>query len=148
MEVGGRSVLLHHGSPVNLGGAASAGGGHEIVLTSGSGGHFFATGSINGKTARFVVDTGATAVAIGRADAERLGLDYRSGIPVPMNTANGVVPGHLVMLNSVRLGDVDTYNVQAVIVPAPMETVLLGNSFLSRFQMRRDNDTLRLEKKP
>jgi aspartyl protease family protein len=149
VEVGGRAVTLRQGSPVNLGGAGgSSSGGHEIVLTAGLGGHFYATGSINGKSARFVVDTGATAVSIGSAEADRMGLDYRRGQQVALSTANGTVPGYLVTLSSVRIGDVDTYNVQAVVVPAPMENILLGNTFLSRFQMKRDNDTMRLEKKP
>ncbi|MEW6703679.1 MAG: retropepsin-like aspartic protease [Pseudomonadota bacterium] len=147
VEYGGRAVVLRQGSPVNLGGAATAGSGREIVLTAGMGGHFFANGSINGKAARFVVDTGATAVAIGQPDADRLGLDYRRSPPIPMGTANGVVPGYRVMLNSVRIGDVDTFNVQAVVVPAAMEYVLLGNTFLTRFSMNRDSDTLRLEKR-
>jgi aspartyl protease family protein len=77
-----------------------------------------------------------------------MGLDYRRGQQVALSTANGTVPGYLVTLSSVRIGDVDTYNVQAVVVPAPMENILLGNTFLSRFQMKRDNDTMRLEKKP
>ncbi len=147
VEFGGKTLVLRQGSPVNLGGAASAGSGREIVLSVGSGGHFFANGSINGKPARFVVDTGATAVAMSQADADRLGLDYRKSPPIPMGTANGVVPGYRVLLNSVRIGDVDTFNVQAVVVPAAMEYVLLGNTFLTRFSMKRDSDTLRLEKR-
>jgi aspartyl protease family protein len=148
VEYGGRSVVLRQGSPVNLGGAAAAGSGREIVLSAGSGGHFFANGSINGKAARFVVDTGATTVAIGQADADRMGLDYRNSAPIPMGTANGVVPGYRVVLNSVRIGDVDTYNVPAVVLPSMMDHVLLGNSFLTRFSMKRDSDTMRLEKRP
>jgi aspartyl protease family protein len=148
VEVGGRTLTLRQGSPVNLGRSGAVAGGNEIVLSAGLGGHFFASGSINGKAARFVVDTGATAVSIGRADADRMGLDYLHGQQIALSTANGVVPGYAVLLNSVRIGDVDTYNVPAVVVPAPMDTVLLGNTFLSRFQMKRDNDTMRLERKP
>jgi aspartyl protease family protein len=48
----------------------------------------------------------------------------------------------------VRIGDVEVFNVEAAIVPAAMSHVLLGNSFLTRFQMRRDNDTLTLVKRP
>ncbi|MED5618686.1 retropepsin-like aspartic protease family protein [Ideonella sp. BN130291] len=148
VEFGGRSLALRHGTPVSMGGAASGGGGQEIVLSAGLGGHFLANGSINGKAARFMVDTGATAISIPQADADRMGLNYRSGRMIPMNTANGTVPGYLINLTSVRIGDVETYNVQAVVMPAPMEHILLGNTFLSRFQMKRDNDTLRLEKRP
>ena len=149
VEVGGHTVALRHGSPVNLGRAtAGAPSGREIVLSAGSGGHFYANGSINGKAVRFVVDTGATAVAIGKPDADQLGLDYRSGRQITMGTANGMAPGHLITLNSVRIGDVDTYNVQAVVMPTAMDYVLLGNTYLSRFQMKRDSDTMRLEKTP
>jgi aspartyl protease family protein len=148
VEFAGRKVQLRHGTPVSMGGAPSGGGGQEIVLSAGLGGHFLTNGSINGKAARFMVDTGATAVSIPQVDADRMGLNYRSGRMVAMNTANGTVPGYIVNLTSVRIGDVDTYNVPAVVMPAPMDHILLGNSFLSRFQMKRDNDTLRLEKRP
>ena len=62
-------------------------------------------------------------------------------------TANGPVPIHRVMLNSVRLGDVEVYNVEAVVMPAQMSHVLLGNSFLTRFQMKRENDRMTLTKR-
>jgi aspartyl protease family protein len=50
-----------------------------------------------------------------------------------------------VVLSSVRVGDVEIANVAAVVTPQPMPMILLGNSFLSRFQMRREADTMRLE---
>jgi aspartyl protease family protein len=147
VESGGRTTVLRQGSPVNLGGGASSGGGREIVLAAGPGGHFVTSGSINGKAARFVVDTGATVVSIGQADADRMGLDYKKGQRIPLGTANGVVPGYALNLTTVRVGDVDVYNVPAVVVPAPMEYVLLGNSFLSRFSMKQESNTLKLEKR-
>ena len=61
--------------------------------------------------------------------------------------ANGAVPVHRVSLNVVRVGEVEVSNVEAIVMPAQMPYVLLGNSFLSRFQMRRDNDVLRLERR-
>jgi aspartyl protease family protein len=63
-------------------------------------------------------------------------------------TANGMVPVHRVMLTSVRVGDVQVYNVEALVVPGQMPYVLLGNSFLTRFQMKRENDVMTLEKRP
>jgi aspartyl protease family protein len=117
------------------------------VLTAGSGGHFITTGSINGRSAQFVVDTGATNVAMGIADAERLGIAYRKGTETQASTANGVVTGWHVNLASVRIGDVEVYNVQATVVPSSTSYVLLGNSFLSRFQMRRDNNQMVLERR-
>ena len=64
------------------------------------------------------------------------------------STANGTVPVHVLTLSAVRVGGVTVSNVTAVVVPAAMPYVLLGNSFLGRFSMRRDSDTLRLELRP
>ena len=59
--------------------------------------------------------------------------------------ANGPVAVQRITLTRVRVGDVEVANVEAVVVPATMPYVLLGNSFLTRFQMRRENDVMRLE---
>ena len=153
VEVGGRRQLLVAGaSPVRVGAAdAAASGGvgaTEIVLTAGSGGHFTTAGQINGKAVTFLVDTGATAIAMGQSDADRLGVNYRDAPRGFAGTANGRVPISLVTLSSVRVGEVEIANVQAVVMPMSMEHVLLGNSFLTRFQMKRDNDVMRLTKRP
>ena len=146
VEVKGKRVSLRLGdAQVNLGGRQSEGGGRQIVLSAESGGHFFSSGSINGKTVRFLVDTGATNVSMSQEDADRIGLDYKNGPRGLTRTANGVIPVYGTNLTSVRVGDVVVYNVDATIVPGQMSHVLLGNSFLTRFQMRRDNDKLTLE---
>lgn len=148
VEVKGQRVALQlGGSPANLGGGASEGTGGQIVLTAESGGHFYTSGSINGRSVRFLVDTGATNVTMSQAEAERIGLDYKSGPRGFTQTANGTVPVYRVVLTSVRIGDVQVYNVAAVVLPAPMNHLLLGNSFLDRFQMRRQNDRLTLDKR-
>lgn len=148
VEVNGKRVALQlGGSPANLGGVASAGTGDRIVLTSSSGGHFVTSGTVNGSAARFVVDTGATTVTMGASDAERLGIDYKKGQLGISHTANGMVRAYGVTLASVRIGDVQVYNVEATVLPTAMPFMLLGNSYLDRFQMRRENDTLTLEKK-
>ena len=134
-------------TPAQLGAAPPRTAAREIVLTAGSGGHFTAAGSINGKQVRFMVDTGATLVSLGREDADRLGLDLSSARRGSTQTANGTVPIWLVTLNSVRVGDVELANVGAAVVPMAMPVVLLGNSFLARLQMKRDNDVMRLELK-
>jgi aspartyl protease family protein len=149
VEVSGRRVTLQLGSAqVNLGGAASAGSGSRIVLTAGSGGHFVTQGSINGKSVSFIVDTGATHVALSQSVAEHIGLNYRNGQRSVGQTANGPTVAYRVTLDSVRIGDVLVYNVDAAVLPAGMEQVLLGNSFLTRFQMKRENDMLTLDKRP
>ena len=148
IDVDGQTTVLRIGAPVNMGGSTRGESSNQIVLTAGPGGHFITNGTINGRPVQFLVDTGATAISIGQGEADRIGLDYRNGTRVMTSTANGNAPGYLVTLTTVRVGEVSVHNVQAVIVPAAMDQVLLGNTFLTRFQMRRDNDTLRLEKKP
>lgn len=152
VEVGGRRQTLALGAAqVSLGGAAGgpAGGegGSRITIAVGSGGHFVTGGSINGKAVRFLVDTGATSISMSEAEAKRLGIDYTKGQAGIARTANGAVQAHRVSLANVRVGDVNVYDVDAVVVPASMEMILLGNSFLSRFQMRRDADVLVLDKR-
>jgi aspartyl protease family protein len=149
VEVAGKRLALRLGGvQVNLSGAAAPAGGEQIVLTAASGGHFFSDGSINGKAVRFLVDTGATNISMSQAEAERIGLKFRDGQRALSNTANGLIPVHRVSLNVVRVGDVQIYNVDATVVPSQMDHVLLGNSFLTRFQMKRENDTLTLDKRP
>ena len=142
---GARSTVRLGEAPVSVG--ARGGGGRKIVLMSDSRGHFVNQGLINGRVMQFMVDTGATTVAIGKPDADRMGLDYQNGQPVIMNTANGVAQGWRLRLNSVRIGEVEVLNVDAIVTPQAMPYVLLGNSFLGSFQMTRNNDQMVLEKR-
>ncbi|KAB2898546.1 MAG: TIGR02281 family clan AA aspartic protease [Burkholderiaceae bacterium] len=117
------------------------------MLTADSRGHFINTGLINGQVMQYMVDTGASTVAIGRPDADRMGLDYANGQPVRMGTANGVGMGWRLKLDSVRIGDVEVFGVEAIVTSQPMPFVLLGNSFLAEFQMTRNSDQMVLEKR-
>jgi aspartyl protease family protein len=146
IEVGGHQQSLRLGGTW-AGGGVSGGSGDRIVLPMGPGGHFTGTASINGHSTRFVVDTGATLVSIGRDEAARLGLDLSGGSGVSIMTANGAVGAVTLTLSSVRVGDVTLSNVPAVVTPQSIGVVLLGNSFLSRFQMRSESDSLVLVKK-
>lgn len=149
VEVGGQRQTLRVGdAPVSVGRAAPAGGGGQrIVLTADARGHFLPPGQINGREVQFMVDTGATSVALGESDARRINLKYEDGQRVRVNTANGQAVAHVVQLDSVRIGDVTVYGVEALVTPQSMSYVLLGNSFLNRFQMQRQNDQLTLEKR-
>ncbi|MCA0243708.1 MAG: TIGR02281 family clan AA aspartic protease [Proteobacteria bacterium] len=149
VEYGGRVQTLRVGaSPVAVGGAPAGGNrGREIVLVAGPGGHFITGGSINGQAVSFLVDTGATTIALSQAEAARIGLDLSNGRRGLTSTANGVVPVIGVTLSSVRVGEVEVINVPAAVIPASMPHVLLGNSFLTRFNMRRENDVMRLERR-
>lgn len=148
VEAGGKRVALRMDQPVSIGGSGGGGGGGtRIVLPVSSGGHFMTQGAINGRSVNFMLDTGATTVALSAADAQRIGLDFSKGQPVRVNTANGIAQGWRVRLNSVRVGDVEVYDVEAIVSQQPMPYVLLGNSFISRFSMRRDADQMVLEKR-
>jgi aspartyl protease family protein len=147
VEIGGKRLTLRLGeSPASVGGRGVASTG-RIVLPADHGGHFFGQGSINGQAVQFMVDTGASTVSIGASDAERMGLNSRSGRSVNISTANGAAQGWRLTLRSVRLGDVEVFDVDAVVSPQPMPFVLLGNSYLNRFQMKRDNDQMILERR-
>ena len=149
VEIKGKRHTLRIGdSQVSVGGSGGAPvRGNRIVMTAGSNGHFLSQGTINGRAVQFMVDTGASVVGLGVSEAERVGLDYKSGRQVRMQTANGMAPAWLVKLASVRIGDVEIHDVDAVVGAQPMPYVLLGNSFLSRFQMRRDNEQMVLERR-
>lgn len=149
LEIAGKRHSLRVGdAPASVGGGGATGAsGNKIVLPVGTGGHFYATGQINGRTVQMLVDTGATGVAISAADAERIGIDYKSGRPMQASTANGVINGWRVTLASVRVGDVVVREVDAAVTSGSMPYVLLGNSFLGRFQMTRTNDQMVLGKR-
>ncbi|HQD16392.1 MAG TPA: TIGR02281 family clan AA aspartic protease [Ottowia sp.] len=145
---GGQRLTLRVGeSPVSVGGAPAPGGSDRVALSADARGHFITPGSINNRPTQFLVDTGASVVAIGQAEADRLGLSYRTGQPVTLRTANGTAPGWALKLATLRIGDVTAYEVDAVVTPSAMPAVLLGNSFLNRFSMRRDGDTMLLVKR-
>ncbi|HEY4080088.1 MAG TPA: retropepsin-like aspartic protease [Burkholderiaceae bacterium] len=149
VEVAGQRRVLRLGASPGRIGRGSTGGNagqpQQIVLSVGPGGHFTAAGTINGHATQFLVDTGATSVSIGQAEAERLGLSYRDGRHVVAQTANGSAPAYVLTLDSVRVNEVEVRNVEAIVVPSAMSHILLGNSFLNRFQMRRDNEILTLD---
>lgn len=149
VEVAGqRRNLRLGGQPVSVGKPAPEGTGQRIVLSASSDGHFITQGLINARPVQFMVDTGATAVGVGVTDAERMGLDYQSGQPIQVETANGRGRGWRVRLASVRLNDVEVRDVDAIVTSTPMPYVLLGNTFLSRFQMTRTHSQMVLQKLP
>jgi len=88
----------------------------EVQLAGNVQGHFVASGKINGETVTFLLDTGATDVAVPAELAERLGLSR--GAPVMLHTANGQTTGYRTVLNSLSLGDIVLRDVRAIVAPA------------------------------
>ncbi len=145
IEAGGRRQTLVLGAAPGRIVANNATAKPQITMPVGPGGHFTTLGMINGRTTTFMVDTGATSISISQREADKLGLRYTHGRQVVTHTANGSVPAYLIELASVRIGAVEVRDVEAIVIPAPISYVLLGNSFLNRFQMRRENDVMTLE---
>jgi len=148
LEIAGKRHRMRVGdAPASVSGRRDGGGASRVVLSASSGGHFLTQGQINGRSVQMVVDTGASVVSLSADEARRMGIDYLRGEPVQMSTANGVIPAWRLTLASVKVGDVLVYNVDSVVSSGSMPYVLLGNSFLSRFQMTRSNEQMVLEKR-
>lgn len=119
----------------------------SVTLAADTRGHFIAQGSINGGAVRFVVDTGATMIALPASDAVRLGLDYRKGEQALTKTAGGLVPVYRVRLNSVRLGNIELAGVEGVVIEQGLDIALLGMSFLTRVEMRQEGQVMTLTRR-
>ncbi|MDR3158428.1 MAG: retroviral-like aspartic protease family protein [Zoogloeaceae bacterium] len=142
VEVNGNRRTLKIGQ--NAVGAESSGADARAVLIADGQGHFQANGAINGRSVRFLVDTGASTVSMGASEAQRLGLDLEHADRGLSNTANGTVITYRLRLNSVKVGDITLSNVEASVLPQNMPFVLLGMSFLNRTRMERNGDTMTL----
>lgn len=148
VESNGVVTSLRLGGAAKVAGSDITGGGTRIVIPVGPGGHYGGTASINGHPIRYIVDTGATSIAMGAEVASALGLDYKPSTEGAAMTANGPVAMRRLTLDKVSIGDVTIFNVDCIVVPQAMPVVLLGNSFLSHFQMHNDSNSLVLEKRP
>ena len=110
-------------------------------------GMFHTVGSINGYTVNFLVDTGATTIAMNANQARRLGLDFRlQGELTQAQTASGVARAYYLKLDIVKVGDISQRNVDALVIDGthPRE-VLLGMSFLNRLKVEKQGNVLHLE---
>ncbi len=119
----------------------------SVTLVADVRGHFLTTGSINGAMVQFLVDTGATMVSMGVADARRIGINYLEGQRGQTRTANGIAAVYRVKLDTVKLGDITLNNVDALVHETEMPFLLLGMSFLNRVEMRREGTDLTLTKR-
>jgi len=119
----------------------------SVVLHADARGHFTSEGSINGAPVRFLVDTGASLVSLGKGDAQRAGIDFQRGVPAATLTAAGPMQVWQVKLDSLRIGSMTLHNVDAVVLAQDLPIVLLGMSVLNRVEMRREGQVLRLQQR-
>lgn len=145
VEIDGKRRVLVIGQHYRA--AASASDRQSVTLAADTRGHFFSDGAVNGNPVRFLVDTGATTVALPAAEALRLGIDYRQGQVGYSNTAGGVVQIYRVTLDRVRLGAIELSGVEAVVIEQGLNVALLGMSFLNRVEMKRDGHTMVLTRR-
>ena len=145
VEVDGKRRVLVRGQTYSTSGANPAG--QSVTLAAGAGGHFMAEGQINGGAIRFLVDTGATAIAIPASEANRLRIDYRSGRRGTTQTAGGPTAMYIVRLDSVRIGNIELQNIDAIVIEQGLNVALLGNTFLNRMEMRREGRTMTLTRR-
>jgi len=111
-----------------------------------SAGMYLTFGSINGRSVRFLVDTGASAVAMNAEQAKQLGILYdKIGVPAGVSTASGFENAYRVRLKSVSIGKITQTNVEALVIegnhPGP---ILLGMTFLSRLNVEHDSNAMTL----
>lgn len=109
-------------------------------------GMFEAIGTINGQPVDFLIDTGATLIAMNRKQAKQLGIRYRlDGKPAGASTASGFVKGYQVKLKTVTLGKIKRHNVDAMVIdgdhPGP---ILLGMSFLGELKVEKAGGELKV----
>lgn len=108
--------------------------GNRIEVPIGNDGHYHLTAQVNDVAVRFVIDTGASSIALGPRDAERVGIDLDNLAYIgEARTANGTVETAPVRLDSLTIGDIQDENVPAMVLRADLEQSLMGMSYLSRF---------------
>jgi aspartyl protease family protein len=115
----------------------------QVVLLSNNQGHFVGNAQINGKTVEFLLDTGATDVAIPADVAETLHL--KRGMPVTTSTANGMAQGFRTSLDRLQIGDIVLRDVRAMVLPGlDGEQILLGMSAMKQLEFTQRGGTMLL----
>ena len=151
IDINGVTETLHYGdfvAPIGDDTGAASAGPDRVTLWVGPGGMFQADGTINGVPVRFLVDTGASTVALSGDTARALGIDLSDGIPGMASTASGLAPMIAIRLRSVSIGQLTVRNVPAgVVLGSYPDVPLLGTSFLNNFDMERRGNQLDLIKR-
>lgn len=120
-----------------------------VSIAADSQGMYWVNGSINDFQVKFIIDTGATLISLNKHQARRIGLDYKmDGKESLTSTASGLDKVYLMKLKKVTVGDIELHDITAAVHDSNFpEAVLLGNSFLSRIDMKREGGLMQLQKK-
>ncbi|MEQ1602482.1 MAG: TIGR02281 family clan AA aspartic protease [Methylophilaceae bacterium] len=147
LEIEGKRKELGMGSAFTAAASPTSAAG-SVVLYANAAGHYFSEGQINGATLKFLVDTGATAIAMNSGDAKYAGIDYKKGKKIQMQTASGIVDAYYVVINTLKLGGIILHQVDAVVLEGGSpQIVLLGMTALNRMEMKREGLVLTLTKR-
>ena len=146
--VEGKRQTLKMGQAASVAGSAGPATNDPVSLYADQAGHFLGNLSINGATLKYLVDTGASSVAMNSGDAKFAKIDYEKGEKGMSSTANGVVQVYRIKLNTLKIGTIILNNVDAAVIEGGSPpVVLLGMSAINRLDMKRDNSILTLTKK-
>jgi aspartyl protease family protein len=149
--VEGKRQVLGMGQAVSVGTSAATADGTvntPVNLYADSEGHFFGQLVINGVTLKYLVDTGATSVAMNSGDAKYAKIDYQQGKKIQVSTANGITSAHLLKLNTIKIGTIVLHNIDVTVLDGGSPPfVLLGMSAQNRLDMKRQGAVLTMTKK-
>lgn len=102
-------------------------------IVKGADGHFWAEAKVDGRAVRFLIDTGATAVALSQTDAKRLGINTKDlDYSYKVMTASGQTRAASVKLASISVAGAQVRDVEALVIEHGLETSLLGMTYLGR----------------
>ncbi|NVK25375.1 MAG: retroviral-like aspartic protease family protein [Gammaproteobacteria bacterium] len=136
--------LLKQVNPNQTPHSYSVGNQQLTVLKRNRFGHYVTNGTINNQDVIFMLDTGATTVAVPSGVANYLNLPR--GAEVRVNTANGIGVAYQTQIRKLTLGEIELYDVRASIVPGMQgEQILLGMSVLKQVEFSQVGDELTLK---
>ena len=146
--VEGKRQTLKMGQAASVAGSSAPTNNNPVSLYADSRGHFSGNLSINGASLKYLLDTGASTVAMNSGDAKFAKIDYEKGEKAQASTANGVVDVYVVTINTLKIGSITLNNVEATVHEGGSPSVvLLGMSALNKLDMKRDNSIMTLTKK-
>ena len=151
IEVNGKRETLTLNSHLvleeSIGTKASSSYANTVQLIVDNEGFFRADGAVNGKAVKFLVDTGANIVVLNSIEANRIGLDYKSGAKRGAKTASGLASMYVVTAKKMSIGGIELLNVEMGVIEGGFpESPLLGMTFLGLLNMQRDGKVMTLSR--